>query len=136
MNIVDGRTKFISMCNEIRNKYYPTTSIENETMLEWISRSTDEYGLNVWFSLWQEAIDILRLVDEASIPKNRHFLRYMETEMTNPTFQGIFWYAESWHGARLKSSSITLSIETEILERNTRRNDFVFGKGSIFGITS
>ena len=90
MNIVDGRTKFIAVCNEIRNKYYPATSIEKETMLEWISRSTDEDGLKVWFSLWQEAIDILRLVDEASIPKNRHFLRYMEMGMTNLTFQGIF----------------------------------------------
>jgi len=90
MNIVDGRTKFIAMCNVIRNKYYPATSIEKETMLEWISRSTDEYGLKVWFSLWQEAIDILRLVDEASIPKNRHFLRYMETGMTNPHFKVYF----------------------------------------------
>ena len=44
--------------------------IEKITMLEWISGSTDEYGLKVWFSLWQEAIDILRLVDQASMPKN------------------------------------------------------------------
>jgi hypothetical protein len=34
-------------------------------MLEWICKSIDEYGLKIWFSLWQEAIDLIQLIKPA-----------------------------------------------------------------------
>jgi hypothetical protein len=59
-------------------------------MTEWISKSTDEYGIKVWFSLWQEAIDLLTLVQPGSVPSNSDLLRYMETGMTNRTMKIYF----------------------------------------------
>jgi hypothetical protein len=83
MRIVDGREKFTGISDAIRRKYYPVTNLEVEIMLEWISKSTDEYGLKIWFSLWQEAIDLIQLVKPAVLPKPREFIRFMETGMTN-----------------------------------------------------
>jgi len=47
MRIVDGREKFTGISDAIRRKYYPVTNLEVEIMLEWISKSTDEYGLKI-----------------------------------------------------------------------------------------
>jgi hypothetical protein len=69
MQIVDGREKFTGISDAIRRKYYPVTNLEVEIMVEWISKSTDEYGLKIWFSLWQEAIDLIQLVKPAVLPK-------------------------------------------------------------------
>ena len=90
MRTVDGNRKFLQISEAIRRKYYPNTNLEKEIILEWISKSTDEFGVKVWFSLWQEAIDILELVDPNSIPRNNEFIRYMETGMSNREFKSIF----------------------------------------------
>ena len=81
--IADGKERFDQISYLIRKKYYPSTSLEIETLQEWISKSSDEFGIKIWFSLWQEAIDLLTVVQKKSIPKKAEFMRYMETGMTN-----------------------------------------------------
>jgi hypothetical protein len=81
--IADGKDRFDRISDLIRKKYYPSTSLEIETLQEWISKSSDEFGIKIWFSLWQEAIDLLTVVRRRSIPKRAEFMRFMETGMTN-----------------------------------------------------
>jgi Zinc knuckle len=88
--ITNGQERFIAISEVLRRKYYPRTNYEIEIMTEWISKSTDEYGIKVWFSLWQEAIDLLTLVQPGSVPSNSDLLRYMETGMTNRTMKIYF----------------------------------------------
>jgi hypothetical protein len=67
MRTVDGNRKFLQISEAIRRKCYPNTNLEKEIILEWISKSTDEFGVKIWFSLWQEAIDILELPCRLSV---------------------------------------------------------------------
>ena len=90
MRSVDGNRKFLQISKAIRRKYYPNTNLEKVIILKWISISTDEFGINILFSLWQEAIDILELVDPNSILRNNEFIRFMETGMSNHEFKSIF----------------------------------------------
>ena len=80
---LDGMLRFTQMSTVIRSRYYPTSNLEVEIMLEWISKSSDEYGIKVWFALWQEALDLLSVVQPTAIPTNQQMLRYLETGMTN-----------------------------------------------------
>ena len=81
--IEDGMTRFTQITDVIRRKYYPRTSLEIETLLEWISKSSDEFGIRIWFSLWQESIDLLMMVSRRSSPSNKELIRFIETGMTN-----------------------------------------------------
>ena len=85
--ITNGEERFNAISEVLRRKYYPRTNYEIEIMTEWISKSTDEFGIKIWFSLWQEAIDLLTLVQPLSVPSNSDLLRYMETGMTNRTMK-------------------------------------------------
>jgi hypothetical protein len=88
--ITNGEERFKAISEVLRRKYYPRTNYEIEIMTEWISKSTDEFGIKIWFSLWQEAIDLLTLVQPISVPSNNDLLRYMETGMTNRTMKIYF----------------------------------------------
>jgi len=90
MRSVDGNRKFLQISEAIRRKYYPNTNLEKAIIVKWISKSTDEFGIKIWFSLWQEAIDILELVDPNSILRNNELIRFMETGMSNREFKSIF----------------------------------------------
>jgi hypothetical protein len=81
--IEDGMTRFTQITDVIRRKYYLRTSLEIETLLEWIAKSSDEFGIRIWFSLWQESIDLLTMVSRRSIPSNKELIRFIETGMTN-----------------------------------------------------
>ena len=48
--IADGKDRFDRISDLIRKKYYPSTSLEIETLQEWISKSSDEFGIKIWFS--------------------------------------------------------------------------------------
>ena len=65
--IADGKERFDQISYLIRKKYYPSTSLEIETLQEWISKSSDEFGIKIWFSLWQEAIDLLTVLQKKFI---------------------------------------------------------------------
>ena len=62
--------------------------MEVEIILKWISKSEDVYGLKIWFSIWQEAIDFIQLIKPAVLPNPREFIRFMETGMTNRDMKG------------------------------------------------
>ena len=50
--IADGKERFDCISELIRRKYYPSTSLEIETLQEWIFKSSDEFDMKIWFSLW------------------------------------------------------------------------------------